>query len=261
MIKMRGVLAAPGEYKYGDTVEVKTAQELKDAAMRFPIVPLSYGHTLDNLQPTASTQIGTVSQKWSEDQQKVLGEFWLFEEKIPEKLRTKIDNGEPIPISAGIMLDAVDEDGTQRGISYTHVAVLEGEDPKCPLDTCGIHMRVESDRLSRLEQSTDIPPPEPAAEKEENEESPPVKPNLVDGGYTSKEVELEAEEPKPEAPVEQKPEEEPSEQTQVREEEVRLEPEVVIPVEAPVAQKHFEVIDGNYVFVPEVFKQKQQEKR
>ena len=255
MIKMRGVLAAPGEYKYGDTVEVKTAQELKDAAMRFPIVPLSYGHTLDNLQPTASTQIGTVSQKWSEEQQRVLGEFWLFEEKIPEKLRTKIDNGEPIPISAGIMLDAVDEDGTQRGISYTHVAVLEGEDPKCPLDTCGIHMRVESDRLSRLEQSTDIPPPEPAAEREEEHEVAQVEAPPVE------KEEPAPEEPKPEAPVEQKPEEEPSEQTQVREEEVRLEPEVVIPVEAPVAQKHFEVIDGNYVFVPEVFKQKQQEKR
>jgi hypothetical protein len=260
MIKMKGVLAVPGEYTYGDMVEVKTAEELKDAAQRFPIVPLSYGHTIDGFQPPASMQIGTVSQKWSEEQQKVLGEFWLHEERIPENLRKKIDNGEPIPISAGVILDDVDENGIQRGISYTHVAVLDGEDPKCPLGTCGMNVRMESNRKVRLEQSTEIPPPEPKAAEKETEVAPePIKPNLIDGGYTSEEVDLEAEEPKPETPVEQKPEE-PSEQATPKEE-VRLEPEVMIPIEAPVVQKPFEVIDGLYQFVPEVFKTQQEKKK
>lgn len=260
MIKMGGVVAVPGEFSYGDRTERKTVEELKEAAFRHPIVPLSYGHTVDGLQPPASMQIGTVSQKWSTDHNAVMGEFWLHEEKIPDVLRKKIDNGEKIPISAGLILESVDEDGTQRGIGYTHIAVLDGEDPKCPLGVCGMNVRLESDRLVRLDKSTEITPPEPKAEKE-----PEVAPEEVEEitERVKKEdktpfgdVPTEPEETEPETPVVQKPEE-PSEQAE--EEEVRLEPEVVIPTESVVVQKGpGEFVDDNYVF--ESFKQKEKTK-
>ena len=253
MIKMKGVVAVPGQYKYGDVIEVKTAEELKDAAQRNPIIPLTFGHTVDGLPPTASMQIGTLSQKWSEEQQKVLGDFWFYEEKIPASLRKKIDNGERLPISAGLLLDSVDEDGTQRGISYTHMAILEGEDPKCPLGTCGVNVRVESERIVRLEQTAELttPPPPPEAEKKETEATPEAAEPVTT-------EEAAPEPPKPEVPVEQKPKE--ADVVPVVEEEVPLEPEIIIPPSVPVVQKAFEVIDGKYVFVPDIFKQKQEKK-
>ena len=248
MIKMSGTLAVPGEFTYGDVTEIKTAEELKDAAFRHPIVTVTYGHTMDGLMPPANMQIGTISQKWSEEEQKVLGEMWLHEEKIPEKLRQKIDNGEAIPISAGIMLDSIDDGGIQRGITYTHIAIIDGEDPKCPLGVCGMNVRLESDRLVRLEKTTEIPPPEPKAEKEE--EAPPESEPTPD-----EVVEEEPEQPKPEEPAEQKPEETDEQEP---EEEVKLVPEVIIPAEIVTVRKEFEIIDGKYVFVPQAFKQKQE---
>jgi hypothetical protein len=245
MIKRKGVLAVPGEYTKGDEKYNKSAEELKEAVLRFPIIPLTYGHLIEGT-PTPEEQIGTVSQRWCEKTQKVLGEFWFHEEKIPEVLRKKLDNGERIPISAGY--DAyVDEDKNQSGLSYTHIAVLDGESPVCPIEKCGIF-----ERLPFTEQLDDLTPPEPKAEKE-----PEVAPPVEEEPVTTEETPI-AEEPKPDPPVEQKPEE-PDEQA--TKEEVRLEPEVVIPIESSVVQKVFDVIDGNYVFVPDIFKQKQEKNR
>jgi hypothetical protein len=242
---MKGTFAVPGEFEYPEGKEKKTFEELKAAAQRYPIIPVSYGHTADGLAPTGDMQIGTVSQKVNEAEQRIDGELWLWPEKTPEVLKEMINNGQKIPISAGILLDSVDDDGTQRGIQYTHLAILDKENPKCPLEECGFGIRLESDRLMRLEQETEI---EPEAEKEpevapEEEKAPDVEP------------EPEPEETKTETPVEQKPKE-PVEQEP--EEEIRLEPEVVIPVESSVVQKPYEIIDGNYVF--EVFKQQEKKK-
>ena len=246
MIKRKGTLAVPGEHTKGEDTYMKTAEELKEAAFRQPILKLTYGHVEGD--PTPEQQIGTVSQKWSEEYQKVLGEFWFHEEKIPEALRTKLDNGEHIAISADY--DAlVDEKNHQSGINYTHVAVLDGENPVCPIEKCGVF-----ERFPFTEQLDDLEPPEPKAEKEP-EVAPPEEETVVPDVEPE---EPEAEEPKPETPVEQKPEE-PDEQAP--EEEVRLEPEVVIPIESAVVQKGpGEYIDGNYVFVPEIFKQQEKKK-
>ena len=245
MIKMRGTLAVAGEHTKNDETYFKTAEELKQAAFRQPILKLTYGHVEGD--PTPEQQIGTVSQKWCEQEQKVLGEFWFHEEKIPEVLRQKLDNGERIPISADYEA-YIDEEGNQSGFNYTHVAVLDSENPVCPLDTCGVfERRVFSEQLDDLE---------PQAEKE-----PEVAPVEAEAPVPDVEpvVEAEPEEPKTEAPVEQKPEE-PVEQAP--KEEVRLEPEVVIPIEtaASEVQKPFEIVDGNYVFVPDVFKQQEKKK-
>ena len=245
MIKRKGILAVPGEYTKGDETYTKSAEELKEAVLRFPIIPLTYGHLIEGT-PTQEEQIGTVSQRWCEKTQKVLGEFWFHEEKVPEALRQKLDNGERIPISAGY--DAyVDENKNQSGLSYTHIAVLDGESPVCPIEKCGIF-----ERLPFTEQLDDLTPPEPKAEKE-----PEVAPVEAETPVPDVEpVEAEPEEPKPETPVEQKPEE-PDAQAP---EEVRVEPEIVIPIESSVVQKAFDVIDGNYVFVPEIFKQQEKTK-
>ena len=136
------MLAVPGEYIYGDKREMKTAAELRAAAERQPILALTYGHPAGGI-PRASDFIGTVSQKWNEEKQRVDGDFWFYDE-IPEQIRDKIVNGWPTPISAGFTIDSV-QDSAQKGIFYTHVAVLkDGDDPKCPLNKCGVNVRMES---------------------------------------------------------------------------------------------------------------------
>ena len=202
---------------------------------------------MDGLEPNAEMQIGTVSQRVNEAEQKIDGELWLFPEKCPEKLKIRIDNGEKIPISAGILLDSLDEDGTQRGIQYTHVAVLEGEDPKCPLDKCGFNLRLESnDRLLRLEQQTDAEIKQPKAEPETEATPAKEEPTTVE--------EPEAEQPKTETPVEQKPAE-TDEQVQP-EVQAPPEPEIIIPPDVPQVQKPFTVdAEGNYVWVLDAHKQ------
>ena len=242
MIKMRGILAVPGQHTRGEQTYIKTKEELQDAAQRFPIIPLTYGHIMEGEEVKPETQIGTVSQKCSDSKNAVVCEFWFHEEKIPEVLKKKLDNGERIPISAGYSA-YVDEEGNQSGLSYTHVAVLDEETPVCPVEKCGVF-----ERQFFIEQIEEIEPK--AAEKEPEvapEETPLVEEPVVE------------EEPKPEPPVEQKPKE-PDEQAPPIKEEVRLEPEVMIPVETPSVQKPFELIDGIYSFVPEVFKQQEKKK-
>ena len=242
IIKRKGTLAVPGEHTKGETTYMKTAEELKEAAFRQPILKLTYGHVEGD--PTPEQQIGTVSQKWSEEYQKVLGEFWFNDKVIPETLRTRLDSGERIEISADY--DAlIDEHNNQSSLNYTHIAVLDGDNPVCPIEKCGIFERLP------FSESGDITPPEPEAEKEPEEAAEPEPvPDEV--------TEPEPEETEPEPPAVEKTEE-PVEQAP--EEEVRVEPEVVIPIESAVVQKGpGEFVDDNYVFVHEIFKQQEKKK-
>lgn len=234
-IKRKGIVAVPGEFKYGDLIEIKTAEELKDAAERHPIIPLTYRHPID-IYPKASETIGTLSQKWDEENQRVNGEFWFYDERTPEDIKMKLANNEPIPISGGILIDDI-EDGIQKGIVYTHMAILgDRDDPKCPLGTCGVNVRMEADsKLNvRHEQSTEIEAPE--------EEAEPVKEEVPEPDEV-KEPEPEPEEPKTDEPAEQKPEAEVEPEPV---EEVKLVPEVVIPVGETVP-KEWEVDERGWI--------------
>lgn len=241
-IKRKGIVAAPGEYKYGDITEIKTAEELKLAAERQPIIMLTKGHPLEGI-PLARDVIGTVSQRWDAKTEKVIGDFWFYDEKTPENIKKKLQNFEPIPISAGILLDDV-KDGIQEGIVYTHMAILDGEDPKCPLGTCGINIRTESNptQNKRYEQKTELV--EVPKEVEETPVKVEVRPDVV-------ETKPKPETPKTEAPAEQKPEVTVAEPVK----EVRLVPEVIIPVGQPTVQKEFEVDKNGWIhFIPRKYK-------
>jgi len=225
-MKMTGVLAVPGEYEKDGKVYIKTAAELKDAAERFPILPITFGHTTSSEPPSPAQQIGTVSQKWSEKEQKVIASFWFDKKKLPETLRSRALDGKKIPISAWYLADSMDEDGTLHGLAYSHVAALEGEDPVCPLDKCGAFVVAESKTSQRLkftERLEDLDATPTPQQEEAPVESTPEEPD------EAPEVEV-SEAPKTEPSVVQKQTEpdvpEPAP-------EVQLEPETPIPVEAP----------------------------
>ena len=169
-IKRKGVVAVPGEYVYGDRTERKSAEELRAAAERQPILALTYGHPTGGL-PKASDFIGTVAQKWNEEKQRVDGDFWFYDE-IPDAIREKIVNEWPTPISAGFTVESV-QDSAQKGIFYTHIAVLkDSEDPKCPLGKCGVNVRMESNSPVDYRYEKAQSPAEPAAPIEPPKKEP-----------------------------------------------------------------------------------------
>lgn len=228
-IKKKGILAVPGEYKFGDRTEIKTAEELKLAAQRQPILTLTLGHPGGSL-PSESDYLGTVAQKWNEEKQRVDGDFWFYDEHIPPHIRERIANNEPVMISAGYTVDRVEE-GIQKGILYTHIAIVDGGDPKCPLDKCGVNVRMESNSNLRYEQEQEIDEPKETEDKETVQTPPSVT-------FTKEQFDqlLEAIRPVvPEPPAEQKPEVEEKviEEVQVEPSaptppEPRMEPEKVI---------------------------------
>jgi len=229
-IKKQGILAHVGEFKFGDRTEIKTASELKKAVERQPIIMLTHGHPAGHL-PTVSDYIGTVSQKWNEEKQRVDGDFWFYDEHIPEHIRERIVNDRPVKISAGYSVDRVEE-GIQKGILYSHIAVLNEEaDPKCPLDKCGVNVRMESNSEIRYEQAQDI-------DKPEEPEKETVKPAPTSVTFTDEQFKQLLETIRPVVPeppvveetkVEEATKEVPEEPSAPTPPEPRMEPEKVIP--------------------------------
>lgn len=249
-LKRKGIVAVPGEYKYGDVIEIKTAEELKAAAERQPIIMLTKGHPVDGI-PSAKDAIGTLHQMWSEKRQRVEGEFWFHEDNCPDYIKEKVVNYEPLAISPGFMIDGI-EDGVQKGIFYTHMAILEEEDPRCPLDTCGINLRMDSkegeEKLYRFDIKSELENSEPP---EEPKEAP-----AEEVAETTPEPEPVSEETEPEkeAPAEHKPEvqEEPApeEEVQKREPEVNIPPSVEVKSDLQKEGKY-------YTYVPKAYRKKE----
>jgi hypothetical protein len=207
-LKRKGILARPGTYRYGDKEEIKTAEELKRAAERQPIIALTLGHPAGGI-PKASDFIGTVNQKWNEQRQRVDAEFWFYDE-VPEEVRSRIVNEWPTPISAGFTVESVEND-VQKGIFYTHVAVLrDRDDPKCPLGQCGINVRMESNLTEdyRYEQATDPDVPPEQAKPPKTEPFDAVGLGIVIGGLKAEIAQLREQLDKLNQPVPQKREEE-----------------------------------------------------
>jgi hypothetical protein len=244
-VKKKGIIARTGEYKFGDITEVKTAEELKAAVERQPIVILTKGHPVGGI-PRASDYLGTVTQKWNEEKQRVDGDFWFYDEVLPPDIREKIVNDVPVSISAGYTVDSV-EDGVQKGILYSHVAVLDGEDPKCPLGQCGVNVRMEADSKIRYEQEAPISDPAPEPEKQEKEDPKPMEATGFNEVQLGQIRDL-LSELLPAPPAEQKPEivEEPAPEPEpeATSPEPRVEPERVIPAERPHDSREIGPADG-----------------
>lgn len=200
--KRKGVITRPGKYKYGDTEETKTPEELKAAVERQPIIMLTMGHPPGGM-PKAADFIGTVAQKWDEENQRVMGDFWFYDDYTPEHILTKVRNGQPVEISPGFALDSVEE-GVQKGYFYTHVAIVEdGEDPICPLNQCGVNVRMESNPPTnmRYEQKSEVKEDKPVETKPEEqyvkfEDFSAFKQEILDAISTMKPATTEVEEEK-----------------------------------------------------------------
>jgi hypothetical protein len=259
-IKRKGIIAVPGEYKYEDDIEVKTAAELKAAAERQPIIMLTKGHPADGF-PSSKDVIGTVSQKWNEEEERVDGSFWFHEEKIPNEIRDRINRQKPLPISPGFVVDRIGEKGEQEGIVYTHLAVLDGENARCPLGECGMNIRMDSEegpRLVRFDQRKDLEAPEEPA-KEEAAEPAEAEPEPE---KTEEEPEI-SDSDEDEATTQQPSSEPVQENLEVAEpvEETPREPETVIPnstsTVSALEEAGIRKVGNAYEYVPKIYRKKE----
>lgn len=178
-LEYNGIIARPGTYrrKNGTTI-IKTWEELKKAFSRTHELKLTLGHpiTPDKQPRPANVRdfLGRVLPIINEKKQVIEGLFQFYTEpweSIPEHIRNMIVNDQPIEISVGYTSET-DTQGVQTGMLHDHVALLtDGENPICPLDQCGINVRLESDdgghNMTYEEAtSTKDEPEEPAKEKE-----------------------------------------------------------------------------------------------
>lgn len=142
--KRRGVVAVPGRFMYGDAEEIKTPKELQEVAKRQPSVWLTVGHP-ETVFPKTTDYVGKVFLRWDSDKLALAGEFSFYEDKLPPEMLNKLKSGETVGVSPGMLVDEILEDGTQKGMNWTHVAILDREDPRCPLGTCGVNVRMDTD--------------------------------------------------------------------------------------------------------------------
>lgn len=147
-------IARPGTFHYSWGDEEKTAEDLKEAIPFSPLLKLTMGHPKGG-RTRRRDFLGFVKPKWNEALQTVEGMAWFYEEhldKIPENIRRKIVNFQPYKISPGFTLDdESDSGGPQKGTMFDHVAILrDGENPICPLDQCGVNVRLESESMPKM---------------------------------------------------------------------------------------------------------------
>lgn len=118
--------------------------------------------------------LGTISYKYDRKIAKLVGEAYYYDEcfhRLPKHLQDKVYRHENMPISQGFGFTLKDEHILTDMLSH-HLAVLTDEKPLCPLDRCGVNVRMESDSTMtnfRYEQRTeaedlDRPNPPPKAE-------------------------------------------------------------------------------------------------
>ena len=225
--RLSGILARPGEYKYGDVVEVKTAEELKLIARDQPLIPLTMGHPEFGIVKKEDL-LGYAKPQWDEDL-KVLRmvDGWIKKEhahKVPSDLRQTLDAGEGVGISAGFEHD--NDGNIQTNMFVSHVALLQEDKGVCPLGQCGVSAKMESSggRTMKFEKRTET--------GEEVTEEPTEKAVAPQGFTAEQKEELKglfadfAEVMKPSAGAEQEQPIEP-------EPEVKKEPEAPIPPVQP----------------------------
>lgn len=154
-IKRRFVIANSDPYTDGT---IRPPEELEAAVKRRREVPLTLGHPpRDSRGIPEHLLLGKVEYLYDKEGQRQLGDTTFFNEywsRLPKELQDRIINLESVPISPGFNFEWKG-DKTIINMVPDHLAVLIDEKPLCPLDTCGVNVRMESGSNYRYEQRTE----------------------------------------------------------------------------------------------------------
>jgi hypothetical protein len=156
--KTRKLVAAhTGPYPDGT---IRPIEELEAAVKRRRHVPLTLGHPPSiNGVPGPIPEhllLGDVEYQIDRERGIEIANTTFFDEyfdRLPEHIRQKVVNLEPVPISQGFE-HGWREPNVLSDIMPHHLAVLLDEKPLCPLDKCGVEVavRAESGLQFRYEQ-------------------------------------------------------------------------------------------------------------
>lgn len=150
------IIATSSPYTDGT---VRPPKELEAAVSRLNTVPLTLGHPPRDTRGISETQLlGRVYLKYDAKGQRQVGRLSFLDEywdRLPKELQDKIVNHQSIPLSPGFGFEWGETENTITNIVPDHVAVLMDERPLCPLDKCGVNVRMESGSNYRYEQRTD----------------------------------------------------------------------------------------------------------
>ena len=170
-IKRRYVIANSDPYTDGT---VRPPEELQAAVRRVRTVPLTIGHPPQDAKGIPEEYlIGKAEYQYDADNALKLGNLSFYNEywdRLPKELQDNVVNHTNLPISPGYEFEWGEEPNIITKMVDTHLAVLVDEKPLCPLNTCGVNVRMESNSGYRYEQRTEAENPD----KEPTEETVPV---------------------------------------------------------------------------------------
>ena len=160
-IKRKYVIANSDPYTDGT---VRPPEELQAAVRRVRTVPLTLGHPPKDAKGIPEEYlIGKAEYQYDADNTRKLGNLSFYTEywdRLPKELQDNVVNHEDIPISPGFEFEWGEEQNVITKMVDDHLAVLVDEKPLCPLDKCGVNVRMESNSGYRYEQRTEATNPD-----------------------------------------------------------------------------------------------------
>ena len=140
------------EYDHGKEFvsfeELRRAVELRN---RVPLV-LDRDHNHQEALTDAAKAVGYADLRPCPDK-RGLSTTWHFrKDKLPHDLLERLRRREQLPVSIYQFVN-VGEDREQRDLLFDHIAILANEEPRCPIERCGVG--VYDSKMSDEEKFTD----------------------------------------------------------------------------------------------------------
>lgn len=170
------------EYDHGK--EHVSFEELERALQLRERVPLVLDSVHNHQEPLtdASKACGYATLRSCPDKRGIAGQFHLYKALLPESLLQTIRERKPLPVSMYQFVN-VGEDREQRDLLFDHIAILANQDPRCPIERCGVG--VYDSKMTEEEKKPEVTAPEPEQPttspevvqtvQEETKEPPPSK--------------------------------------------------------------------------------------
>ena len=161
------------EYDHGK--EHVSFEELESACRLRDTIPLVLDTEHNHGEPLtdASRAIGAATLRPCPEK-RGLTTTWRFQKhKVPEWLLTALRKRQPLPVSIYQFVN-VGEDREQRDLLFDHIAILANQDPRCPIERCGVG--VYDSKMSDEEKPSDEPTssPEPVQPEQKETKEPPA---------------------------------------------------------------------------------------
>ena len=170
------------EYEHGK--EHVSFEELEQGAKLRPTVPMVLDTQHNHGEPLtdASRSIGAADFTPCPSKRGLKTVWRFLKKKCPDWLLQHLRERKPLPVSMYQFVN-VGEDREQRDLLFDHIAILANQDPRCPIERCGVG--VYDSKMTEEPKKEEVTAPEPEQPttspevvqtvQEETKEPPPSK--------------------------------------------------------------------------------------